>query len=195
MMCSRDILASVLAVAFTVSTTITAEAQEPLRTQIDTAVSGHQSGATSAIASDSVFMRRVYLDLDREKFKGLKPLTEAMVLEFAASARAKLNATWGIAELGAAGPAGTPYGHGPGVSVIGVVGPKSASRTIETGSSNRIENMNALICSLVLQTNSADGELVKHIACLRMRSNSRNKLNTLFGGNFTLSGEYIMKKK
>ena len=66
-----------------------------------------------------------------------------MVLEFAASARAKLNATWGIAELGAAGPAGTPYGHGPGVSVIGVVGPKSASRTIETGSSNRIENMNA----------------------------------------------------
>ncbi|MFL2537609.1 MAG: CinA family protein [Candidatus Azotimanducaceae bacterium] len=87
--------------------------------------------------------RRVYLDLDREKLKGLKPLTEAMVLEFAASARAKLNATWGIAELGAAGPAGTPYGHGPGVSVIGVVGPKSASRTIETGSSNRIENMNA----------------------------------------------------
>lgn len=87
--------------------------------------------------------RRAYLDLDREKLKTLKPLTEAMVLEFAVAARAKLNATWGVAELGAAGPAGTPYGHDPGVSVIGIVGPSSASCTVETGSSNRIENMEA----------------------------------------------------
>ncbi len=87
--------------------------------------------------------RRAYLDLDRERLKDLKPLTEAMVLEFAASARVKLNATWGIAELGAAGPAGTPYGHGPGVSVIGIVGPKSDSCTVETDSSDRIENMRA----------------------------------------------------
>jgi predicted nucleic acid-binding Zn-ribbon protein len=63
MMCSRDILVSMLAVAITVSATITIEAQDPLRTQIDKAVSASQSGATSAIASDGAFMRRVYLDL------------------------------------------------------------------------------------------------------------------------------------
>jgi PncC family amidohydrolase len=87
--------------------------------------------------------RRAYLDLDREKLKELKPLTEEMVTEFAKSAREKLDTTWGIAELGAAGPTGTPYGHGAGISVIGIAGPKTASRTIETGSSNRIENMQA----------------------------------------------------
>lgn len=87
--------------------------------------------------------RRAYLDLDREKLKKLKPLTEEMVMEFAKSAREKLNTTWGIAELGAAGPTGTPYGHGAGISVIGIVGPKTSSRTIVTGSSNRIENMQA----------------------------------------------------
>jgi PncC family amidohydrolase len=87
--------------------------------------------------------RRAYLDLDREKLKQLKPLTEEMVTAFAKSAREKLDTTWGIAELGAAGPTGTPYGHGAGISVIGIVGPTTASRTIETGSSNRIENMQA----------------------------------------------------
>lgn len=85
--------------------------------------------------------RRAFLDLDRDKLSGLKPLTEEMVLEFAKSAREKLNATWGISELGAAGPAGTPYGHGPGISVIGISGPTTASTTIETHSDNRAENM------------------------------------------------------
>ena len=87
--------------------------------------------------------RRAYLDLDRKKLKELKPLTEEMVTEFAKATREKLDTTWGIAELGAAGPTGTPYGHGAGISVIGIAGPKTASRIIETGSSNRIENMQA----------------------------------------------------
>ena len=87
--------------------------------------------------------RRAFLDLDRSKVKDLKPLTEAMVLEFARSARDKLDTTWGIAELGAAGPTGTPYGHDAGLSVIGIVGPKTVSCTIETGSSDRLRNMQA----------------------------------------------------
>jgi nicotinamide mononucleotide (NMN) deamidase PncC len=64
-----------------------------------------------------------------------------MVAEFAHAARLKLDATWGIAELGAAGPKGTPYGHAPGTSVIGISGPLNASVTVETFSENREENM------------------------------------------------------
>ena len=61
--------------------------------------------------------------------------------EFAHAARIKLDATWGIAELGASGPKGTHYGHAPGTSVIGISGPVSASITVETFSKDREANM------------------------------------------------------
>lgn len=85
--------------------------------------------------------RHAFLDLDLAKVKGLKPLTEPMVAEFAHAARLKLHATWGIAELGAAGPKGTPYGHAPGTSVVGISGPLNATVTVETSIANREENM------------------------------------------------------
>ena len=103
------------------------------------------AGASSYFRGGSVIYaresRHAFLDLDVIKLKGLKPLTEPMVAEFAHAARLKLDATWGIAELGAAGPAGTPYGHAPGTSVIGISGPVDASITVETFSENREENM------------------------------------------------------
>ena len=102
------------------------------------------AGASSYFRGGSVIYthesRHAFLDLDVVKLKGLKPLTEPMVAEFAHAARLKLDA-WGIAELGAAGPKGTPYGHAPGTSVIGVSGPVNASITVETFSANREENM------------------------------------------------------
>ena len=64
-----------------------------------------------------------------------------MVAEFAHAARNKLDATWGIAELGAAGPNGTPYGHAAGTSVIGISGPVNATLTVETSIADREENM------------------------------------------------------
>ena len=85
--------------------------------------------------------RRAFLDLDRDRNRDLKPLTEEMVAEFARAAREKLDTTWGIAELGAAGPSGTPYGHGPGISVIAISGPHSISCTIQTDDDNRSANM------------------------------------------------------
>ena len=85
--------------------------------------------------------RRAFLDLDRARVRELKPLTEAMVAEFARAAREKLETTWGIAELGASGPAGTPYGHGPGISVIAISGPCSISSTTRTGKDDRHSNM------------------------------------------------------
>ena len=87
--------------------------------------------------------RRAFLDLDRQRVKQLKPLTEEMVIEFAHAARRKLSATWAIAELGAAGPTGTPYGHDAGVSVIGIVGPLTGQITVETRRDDRAANMEA----------------------------------------------------
>ncbi len=105
------------------------------------------AGASAYFVGGSVVYslksRHAFLDLDRAQTKNLKPLTEAMVLEFAKATHRKLGTTWAIAELGAAGPSGTPYGHAAGTSVIGITGPIDATVTLETGSSNRAENMEA----------------------------------------------------
>ena len=85
--------------------------------------------------------RLEFLDLDRERIKKLKPLTEEMALEFARAARAKLDTTWGIAELGVAGPGSTPYSDDTGISVIAISGPVDASATIKTVSIYREEYM------------------------------------------------------
>lgn len=102
-------------------------------------------GASGYFAGGSVIYtlasRRIFLDLDKERMKAVSPMTQAMVLEFAKAARDKLDATWGLAELGAAGPAGTPYGHAAGTSVIGLWGPLQCAITITTGSDNRQQNM------------------------------------------------------
>jgi nicotinamide-nucleotide amidase len=102
-------------------------------------------GASSFYQGGSVVYtkrsRFAFLDLDSEKLRALQPLSEEMVIEFARGAKAKLGTTWGVAELGVAGPTGTPYGSGPGVSVIGIAGPVEATIKIETGSTDREENM------------------------------------------------------
>ena len=85
--------------------------------------------------------RREFLTLDKEKLKGLQPLTPEVVHVFADSARETLGTTWGIAELGATGPAGSPYGGRAGISVIGISGPISRAIKFETGSDDRAENM------------------------------------------------------
>ncbi len=85
--------------------------------------------------------RRAFLDIPRDKVEGLAPLSEEMVAVFADAARLKLDATWGIAELGAAGPSGSRYGHDAGTSVIGISGPVSMTATVSTGIEDRANNM------------------------------------------------------
>jgi PncC family amidohydrolase len=89
--------------------------------------------------------RRLLLGLTAADVAGLEPLSEPMVRVFAQRIRAQFGATWGIAELGAAGPAGARYGHPPGTSVIAVVGPGAdkhdTSITVATGSPDREANM------------------------------------------------------
>ncbi len=85
--------------------------------------------------------RRELLGIRRADVEGLEPLTEAMVLKFADVARQQLDTTWAVAELGVAGPTGARYGHPPGISVLAVVGPQRLSTTVNTGSSDREQNM------------------------------------------------------
>ena len=85
--------------------------------------------------------RKELLGITRADVEGLEPLTEAMVMRFAERARTQLDATWGIAELGVAGPTGARYGHPPGISVIAVDGPVKLSLTVTTGDDHRETNM------------------------------------------------------
>lgn len=85
--------------------------------------------------------RRAFLDIPGERVEGLAPLTEEMVQVFADAARQKLDATWGVAELGAAGPTGSRYGHAAGTSVIGISGPANMTAMVQTGSDDREGNM------------------------------------------------------
>jgi PncC family amidohydrolase len=55
--------------------------------------------------------------------------------------RASHDATWGLAETGAAGPTGNRYGDAAGHTCLAVDGPVALVRTLETGSADRLENM------------------------------------------------------
>jgi len=69
--------------------------------------------------------------------------TETHALRLAQAALARLNATWGIGETGAAGPSGNRYGDPPGHACVGVAGPVCRTLTVRTGISERSENMAA----------------------------------------------------
>ena len=102
-------------------------------------------GASSYFMGGSVVYtresRRAFLKLVTDRLKGLEPMTPELVQEFARAARETLGTVWGIAELGATGPAGSAYGYGPGTSVIGISGPVSRAIKVETHSDDRQKNM------------------------------------------------------
>ena len=85
--------------------------------------------------------RRALLNIADDVLKGMQPLSEDYVTLCAQSMRTNLGATWSIAELGATGPAGTRYGHPPGISVFAIDGPVTLTRRVETGHGDREQNM------------------------------------------------------
>lgn len=86
---------------------------------------------------------------------GIRPLTEPHAVLLADSVRQRLGATWGLAEFGAAGPSATRYGNPPGSTFLGAVGPKELSRTIETGSDDRVRNMYSFAAAALNLLNEA----------------------------------------
>jgi nicotinamide-nucleotide amidase len=93
----------------------------------------------------------VYTAAAREKLVGITPddmsgmrsASEPYAQLLAETTRARLQADWGLAETGAAGPSGNRYGDAAGHTCLAISGPRREVRTLETGSSDRPANMRA----------------------------------------------------
>jgi len=86
---------------------------------------------------------RGLLGLSREDLGEMRSSSEPYACLLARTIRGKLDAHWGLSETGASGPGGNMYGDAAGHTCIGLAGPQKleASRTLETGLTDRTENM------------------------------------------------------
>ncbi len=85
--------------------------------------------------------RRGLVDIPDEAMTGMRSSSEPYAMLLAGQVRARLRASWGLAETGASGPTGNSYGDAAGHSCLAVSGPVSRVITIETGSADRLANM------------------------------------------------------
>jgi len=106
-------------------------------------------GASAYFTGGAVVYTRVsrteLLRVTEEEFAamaGITPSTEPYALLFARKIRERLSTAWSVGETGTAGPTGSRYGHNAGHSCVAVIGPNGErSMTIETGKSDRVDNM------------------------------------------------------
>jgi len=73
--------------------------------------------------------------------QGLRSSSEPYAKFLAETVREKHGVEWGLAETGAAGPTGNPYGDPAGHTCLAVAGPWAETRTLRTGKDDRAENM------------------------------------------------------
>jgi nicotinamide mononucleotide (NMN) deamidase PncC len=73
--------------------------------------------------------------------EGLRAATEEYAALNASRVKDLMGSTWGLAETGATGPTGNRYGDAAGHSCIALSGPVNLSVTLETGLSDREQNM------------------------------------------------------
>ena len=85
--------------------------------------------------------RQILLEIDFEDHPGVRSSSEPYALLAANTVRERLGTYWGLSETGAAGPRGNRYGDVAGHSCIAVSGPVEKVITLETGLSDREENM------------------------------------------------------
>lgn len=76
-----------------------------------------------------------------EQYANYRGTTPEMLASLAESMRQRLGASWCIAESGLAGPTGGRSGAAPGRTTLGVAGPVARTEVIETGVSDRADNM------------------------------------------------------
>jgi nicotinamide-nucleotide amidase len=69
--------------------------------------------------------------------------TEGFVQHLCLGAQREMKADWGLAETGATGPSGNPYGDPAGHAWVGIARPDgtTAARHVLTGSGDRVGNM------------------------------------------------------
>jgi len=100
-----------------------------------------------------VYSRRAakaLLGLTAEDMAGMRAETEPYARFIAGRIRDSHRATWGLAESGAAGPSGSPYGDAPGHVCVAIAGEVTTSRTIETADARRASNMDVFARQLLL---------------------------------------------
>lgn len=104
-------------------------------------------GASAYFLGSTVIYTRqageALLGLTGSPAPGIRPLTEDYVLAMARVMRQRMGSTWAMAEMGASGPSGSPYGPPAGTGVIAIAGPVERAITVSTGTSDRVANMRA----------------------------------------------------
>lgn len=92
----------------------------------------------------SLRARDALFDLPREAYKGMRGTSEEYALLQARAIRDNFGAEWGLAESGSVGGSNHPTGAPAGRSCAALVGPDGEwTRVLETGSDERIANMEA----------------------------------------------------
>ena len=86
--------------------------------------------------------RELLLGVPKDAVAGMRSQTEEWALMLARTARERFGATWGLGETGSAGPTGS-YDLPPGRTWVALAGPQEAALLLETGSPDRLANMNA----------------------------------------------------
>ncbi len=87
--------------------------------------------------------RELLMQLPRESVAGMRSASEPYALLLASTAARRFSTSWGLAETGAAGPTGNPYGDSAGHSCIAIAGIAEETITVETGQADRLANMRA----------------------------------------------------
>jgi len=85
--------------------------------------------------------RRILMDIPDADMKGIRSASETYAKLLAAQIRQRFNSDWGLSETGASGPTGNRYGDTAGHSCIGIAGAEARAITLETGSADRVGNM------------------------------------------------------
>ena len=85
--------------------------------------------------------RRLLTTLTADDSAGMRSSSPPWAQLLARHQRQRFNASWGLAETGAAGPTGNPYGDPAGHSCLAVDGPVLRDRLLRTGLDDRPHNM------------------------------------------------------
>ncbi len=85
--------------------------------------------------------RRLLTTLTADDLAGMRSSSPPYAQCLAQHQRARFKADWGLAETGAAGPDGNPYGDPAGHSCLAVDGAVPRARTLRTDSNDRQANM------------------------------------------------------
>jgi PncC family amidohydrolase len=87
--------------------------------------------------------RRLLTDIPDEAMNQIRSASEAYARLLAEQMRRRFSCDWGLSETGATGPSGNRYGDAAGHSCMAVAGTQTNAMTLETGSNDRLGNMQA----------------------------------------------------